>query len=62
MIGPAYKAVAERYAKDEPAIKVLSEKIVTGGGSNASAIADAPSTRRFARGSRSPGEVDSIQQ
>jgi cytochrome c len=34
MIGPAYKAVAERYAKDEPAITVLSEKIVTGGGGN----------------------------
>jgi cytochrome c len=34
MIGPSYKAVAERYGKDESAIKVLSEKIVTGGGGN----------------------------
>jgi cytochrome c len=34
MIGPAYKAVAERYAKDESAIKVLSEKVVNGGGGN----------------------------
>ena len=34
MIGPAYKAVAERYGKDESAIKVLSEKIVTGGSGN----------------------------
>lgn len=32
MIGPAYKAVAERYGKDDSAIKVLSEKIVKGGG------------------------------
>lgn len=32
MIGPPYKAVAERYGKDESAIKVLSEKIVKGGG------------------------------
>ncbi len=32
MIGPAYKAVAERYGKDEAAIKVLSEKVVKGGG------------------------------
>ena len=34
MIGPAFKAVAERYAKDESATKVLSEKIVKGGGGN----------------------------
>jgi cytochrome c len=34
MIGPAYKAVAERYGKDESAIKPLSEKIVKGGGGN----------------------------
>lgn len=32
MIGPAYKAVAERYGKDDSAIKVLSEKVVKGGG------------------------------
>ncbi len=32
MIGPAYKAVAERYGKDEAAIKPLSEKVVKGGG------------------------------
>jgi cytochrome c len=32
MIGPAYKAVAERYAKDDAALKVLSEKVVKGGG------------------------------
>ena len=34
MIGPAYKAVAERYGKDESAIKLLSEKIVKGGSGN----------------------------
>ena len=34
MIGPAFKAIAERYAKDESAVKVLSEKIVKGGGGN----------------------------
>lgn len=34
MIGPSYKAVAERYGKDESAIKLLSEKIVKGGGGN----------------------------
>jgi cytochrome c len=34
MIGPSYKAVAERYGKDESAIKVLSEKVVKGGGGN----------------------------
>ena len=34
MIGPAYKAMAERYAKDESAIKLLSEKVVKGGGGN----------------------------
>ncbi|MBR1154398.1 c-type cytochrome [Bradyrhizobium sp. JYMT SZCCT0428] len=32
MIGPAYKAVAERYAKDEAAVTKLSEKVVKGGG------------------------------
>lgn len=32
MIGPSYKAMVERYGKDETAIKVLSEKIVKGGG------------------------------
>lgn len=34
MIGPAYKAVAERYGKDESALKLLSEKVVKGGGGN----------------------------
>lgn len=34
MIGPSYKAIAERYAKDDSAIKLLSEKIVQGGGGN----------------------------
>ena len=34
MIGPAYKAMAERYAKDESAIKLLSEKVVKGGSGN----------------------------
>jgi cytochrome c len=32
MIGPSFKAVAERYGKDEAAIKSLSEKVVKGGG------------------------------
>jgi cytochrome c len=31
MIGPAYKAVAERYAKDEAAVAKLSEKVIKGG-------------------------------
>jgi cytochrome c len=31
MLGPAFKAIAERYAKDESAIKLLSERIVKGG-------------------------------
>jgi cytochrome c len=31
MIGPAYKAVAERYAKDETAVAKLSEKVIKGG-------------------------------
>ena len=31
MIGPSYKVIAERYAKDESAIKVLSEKVIKGG-------------------------------
>lgn len=34
MIGPPYKAMAERYGNDESAIKLLSEKIVKGGGGN----------------------------
>ncbi|WP_439499163.1 c-type cytochrome [Bosea sp. (in: a-proteobacteria)] len=34
MIGPAFKAVAERYGKDEAAIKTLSERVVKGGGGN----------------------------
>lgn len=34
MIGPPYKAMAERYGKDESAIRLLSEKIVKGGGGN----------------------------
>lgn len=31
MIGPAYKAVAARYAKDEAAVPKLSEKVIKGG-------------------------------
>ncbi len=31
MIGPAYKAVAERNAKDEAAVSKLSEKVIKGG-------------------------------
>lgn len=34
MIGPAYKAIAEKYAKDEAAAKMLSEKVRAGGGGN----------------------------
>jgi cytochrome c len=34
MVGPSYKAVAERYGNEESAIKLLSEKIVKGGGGN----------------------------
>ena len=34
MIGPAYKAVAERYAKDEAAVPKLSEKVIKGGAGN----------------------------
>jgi cytochrome c len=30
-IGPAYKAIAERYANDESAVPKLSEKIIKGG-------------------------------
>jgi cytochrome c len=31
MIGPAYKAIAERYAKDDTATKTLTEKVIKGG-------------------------------
>ena len=31
MIGPAYKAVAERYAKDDAAVPKLREKVIKGG-------------------------------
>jgi len=31
MIGPAYKAIAERYAKDESAVANLSDKVIKGG-------------------------------
>jgi cytochrome c len=34
MNGPAYKAIAERYAKDESAAKALSEKVIKGGAGN----------------------------
>ena len=34
MIGPAYNAVAARYAKDDAAIKSLIEKVIKGGGGN----------------------------
>jgi cytochrome c len=32
MIGPAYKAIAAKYASDAAAAKALSEKIIKGGG------------------------------
>ena len=32
IIGPSFKAVAERYAKDETAVARLSEKVIKGGG------------------------------
>ncbi|MCX7328393.1 MAG: c-type cytochrome, partial [Hyphomicrobiales bacterium] len=31
MIGPSYKAVAERYARNEAAATTLSEKVIKGG-------------------------------
>lgn len=31
MNGPSYKAVAERYAKDGFAVRILSEKVIKGG-------------------------------
>jgi cytochrome c len=34
MIGPAYKAIAERYAKDEAAATGLNEKVIKGGVGN----------------------------
>jgi cytochrome c len=34
MVGPAYKAVAARYANDDAAVKALSEKVIKGGGGN----------------------------
>jgi cytochrome c len=34
IIGPAYEAVAERYAKDDSALKTLSEKVIKGGAGN----------------------------
>jgi cytochrome c len=34
MIGPAYKAIAERYATNESATKTLSEKVIKGGAGN----------------------------
>jgi cytochrome c len=34
MIGPSYKAIAERYAKDESAAKDLSQKVMKGGAGN----------------------------
>ncbi|HYF56078.1 MAG TPA: c-type cytochrome [Salinarimonas sp.] len=34
MIGPAYKAIAERYAKDDSATKTLTEKVIKGGAGN----------------------------
>jgi len=42
MIGPSYKAMAERYGKDEAASKLLSEKIVKGGGGNWGQLAMPP--------------------
>ena len=34
MIGPAYKEIAERYAKDETVRGTLSEKVIKGGAGN----------------------------
>jgi cytochrome c len=34
MIGPSYKAIAERYAGDEAAAKALIEKVIKGGAGN----------------------------
>lgn len=34
MIGPSYKAIAERYASDEAAAKTLTEKVIKGGAGN----------------------------
>jgi cytochrome c len=34
MIGPSFKAIAARYAGDDNAAKVLSEKVIKGGGGN----------------------------
>jgi cytochrome c len=34
MIGPAYSAIAARYANDATAIRTLSERILAGGGGN----------------------------
>ena len=31
LVGPAYKDVAAKYAKDKDAVKKLSEKIIKGG-------------------------------
>ena len=31
LVGPAYKDVAAKYAKDKDAVKTLSEKIIKGG-------------------------------
>jgi cytochrome c len=31
MIGPAYNAIAQRYANDSAAVRTLSERIVAGG-------------------------------
>jgi cytochrome c len=34
MIGPAYKAIADRYVNDEAAAKALNEKVIKGGAGN----------------------------
>ena len=62
MIGPAYKAMAERYGKDESAIKLLERKDREGRRRQLGSDADASSTERFARGGRSSGEVDFVPQ
>lgn len=54
MIGPAFKAVAERYGKDESAIKVLSEKIMVGGSGNWGQMPMPPQP------SVSPAEADAL--
>jgi cytochrome c len=56
MIGPAFKAIAERYGKDEAAGKALSEKVIKGGGGNWGQTPMPPQP------SVSPAEADALVQ